>query len=112
MRDPFTLLAIISAVPGACLAFKRFFFHEIRSQLVDLDKPGGIGPRKVSWPYRVLAYFVIGPQVWRKQLWLDLFKPETKIYQDAWYGDDKEGVRILGWFFATFVFAFLAWFFE
>ena len=60
IEKPFTLLALLFAVPGAYLAFKRAFIHDIRDQMVDLQNPGGVGINSVRFFYRVLAFMFVG----------------------------------------------------
>ncbi len=108
IKEPFTLLALLSAVPGAWLAFKKMFLRDIRDQMVDLRNPGGIGTNTVTFGYKMIAYLLIGPQ----KNWLDLFTPTSEVYERALTSDKTSGIRILMWFFSAFVFSFLAWYLD
>jgi len=105
IEKPFTLLAIVSAIPGAYLVFVRSFFADIRDQMVDTKNPGGVGTRTVGCLYGLLAFVYIG----RKDKWLELFNPTSEEFVKAFRSDKASGVRIFVWFLLVFVFSFLAW---
>lgn len=93
-EKPFTLLALLSAMPGAYLAFKRSFIHEIREQMVDLQNPAGVGTNTVRFRYRLFAYIFVG----RKENWMELFNPTSEEFAKAFKADKTSGLRVFGWF--------------
>ena len=105
MKDPWTLLAIISALPGAYLSFRRSLIRDLKDQMVDLRNPGGVGVGTVSPPYRLLARIFIG----NKQRWMDLFDPTSEVNRTNARPDKHDGFRILAWFVLTFLFLLLGW---
>jgi hypothetical protein len=106
MKDPWTLLAIISAVPGAYLSFRRSLLRDLKDQMVDLSNSGGVGVATIPLSYRLLAYIYIG----KKQRWIDLFDPTSEVNKTIAKTDKTEGFRIFAWFLLTFLFLFLGWF--
>lgn len=108
MENPFTLLAMLSALPGAYLSFKRSLIPELQDQMVDRRNPAGIGRGTVRLPYRILAYIFVGKQ----DKWMDLFDPLSPVIQRLLKTDKTVGLRIFVWFALTFIFLFLAWFFD
>ena len=105
MKDPLTLLAIISAVPGAYLSFRRSFLRDIQDQMVDLRNPSGIGIATIPVSYQLLAYIFIG----KKQRWIDLFDPTAEVNRTTARTDKTDGLRIFVWFLLTFSFLVLGW---
>lgn len=105
MKDPWTLLAMISALPGAYLSFRRSFIRDIKDQMVDLRNPGGIGVDTVSVTYRLLARIFIG----NKKRPMDLFDPISEVSRSA-KTDKGDAFRIFAWFTLAFAFSFMAWF--
>lgn len=103
MKDPLTLLAIISAVPGAYLSFRRSFLRDIKDQMVDLHNPGGVGSATIRPSYQLLAYIFIG----KKERWIDIFNPTAEVNRAT--ADKTDGIRIFMWFLLTFLFLFLGW---
>ena len=65
VKEPFMLLALLSAIPSAYLAFKRSFARDIRDQMVDLHNPGGVGINTVPIPYKILARLYVGKKARR-----------------------------------------------
>lgn len=108
MKDPWTLLAILSALPGAYLSFRRSFIRDLKDQMVDLRNPGGIGAETVPLAYRFLARIFVGD----KARWLELFDPTSELNRTKAKTDKTDGFRIFVWFVLTFCFLFMAWFFR
>jgi hypothetical protein len=106
MKDPWTLLAIVSAAPGAYLSFRRSFLRDLKDQMIDLRNPAGVGIATIPVLYRLLAYIFIG----KKERWIDLFDPSSHVNKATARTDKTEGLRIFLWFMLTFVFSFLSWF--
>jgi hypothetical protein len=105
MKDPWTLLAIISAVPGAYLSFRRSLIRDLKDQMVDLRNPAGVGVATIPASYRLLAYIFIG----KKQRWMDLFDPTSEVNRATARTGKTDGLRIFVWFFLMFSFWFLGW---
>lgn len=108
IKDPWTLLAILSAIPGAYLSFRRSFIRDIKDQMIDLRNPVGVGTKTVPLGHRVLAYIFIGDEL----RWLELFDPTSKLNQTKAKPDKADGFRIFAWFVLTFCFSLTAWFFR
>ncbi|SRR5258708_4910748 len=104
-EKPFTLLAILSAIPGAYVVFIRSFFLEIRDQMVDTQNPGGVGTKSVRFAYKVLARIYIG----EKSKWMELFNPTSEEFEKVFRSDKTSALRAFVWFLVFFVFSFLAW---
>ena len=103
MKNPFTLFALLSVIPGAYLSFKKSFYRDLKDQMVNLRNESGIGFDTVEWYYKILAYIFVG----KRSEWTDLFDP-TK---SNWVTKDKTtSFRIFFWFLLTFIFSFLAWY--
>lgn len=105
MKDTFTLFAILSALPGAYLTFKRSFIRDFKDQMVDLRNPGGVGISTVTGTYRLLALIFIG----KERRWLELFDPTSEVNQTKAKTDKGDAFRIFAWFTLTFAFSFTAW---
>lgn len=105
MKDPWTLLAMLSALPGAYLSFRRSLILDIKDQMVDLRNRGGVGIDTVPVTYRLLARIFIG----NKTRWLELFDPTSEVSRSAKTGK-SDGFRIFAWFALAFAFSFIAWF--
>ena len=108
MNDPWTLLAIASALPGAYLSFRRSFIRDLKDQMVDLRNPGGVGVGTVSRTYRLLALIFIG----KENRWLELYDPTSDVNQTKAKTDKGDAFRIFAWFVLTFAFSFTAWLFR
>ena len=108
MKDPWTLLAIASALPGAYLSFRRSFIRDLKDQMVDLRTPGGVGVATVLRSYRLLARIFIG----KEKRWLELFDPTSKINQTNAKTDKGDAFRIFVWFVLAFAFSFMAWWYR
>lgn len=105
-KDYFYLLALLCAIPGAWLSFRKSFIKDFQHQMVDLENLTGIGTQTVAWPYKLLAYLLIGPQ----NKWIELFDPTAKV--KVLTEDKTTALRIFIWFTLMFVFSFLRWLFE
>lgn len=105
MKNPWTLLALLSAMPGAYLSFRRSLIRDLKDQMVDLRNPVGIGVGTVSFSYRLLARIFVGT----KEQWLDLFDPSSELNRTSAKTDKRDGLRIFMWFVLTFVFLCLSW---
>jgi len=105
MKNPFTILAILTALPGAYLSFKRSFIYELQNQMTDLRNPGGVGQDTLNSAYRILAYIFIG----KRDKWMEIFDPLSTVTQRLLKKDKTAGLRIFIWFLLTFIFSFLAW---
>jgi hypothetical protein len=105
MKEPWTLLAIISAVPGAYLSFRGSLFRDLRDQMIDLRNSAGVGITTIPASYRLLAYIFIG----KKERWIDLLDPTSHVNRATARTDKTDGLRIFLWFFLTFSFLFLGW---
>jgi len=108
IKEPYTLLALLSAVPGAYLAFKRSFARDIRDQMIDLRNPGGVGTNTVPLFYQILARLYVG----EKGKWLELFNPTSEEYQRLFSSDKTSGVRVFVWFSLVIIFSFVSWLFD
>lgn len=108
MKDPWTLLAIASALPGAFLSFRRSFIRDLKDQMVDLRNPGGVGVATVSRTYRLLARIFIG----NEKRWLELFDPTSEINQTKAKTNKGDAFRIFAWFVLAFAFSFTAWWYR
>ena len=105
LKNPYALLALLSAMPGAYLSFKKSFLRDILDQMVDLRNPVGVGTSTVTLPYRILAYIFIG----KRERWLDLFSPGSSVHSQLLKSDKTAAVRIFVWFVLAFAFSFTAW---
>ena len=105
LKNPYTLLGLLSLVPGAYLSLKKSFLRDISDQMVDRQNPGGVGTSTVTLPYRILAYIYIG----KRERWLDLFSPGSSVHSKLLKSDKTAGVRIFVWFMLAFAFHLTAW---
>ena len=105
-KDYLYLLALLCAVPGAWLSFRNSFIRDFQDQMVDLENPVGVGTCTIAWPYKFLAYMMIGP----KNKWLNLFDPPAKA--SLLKEDKTSALRIFMWFTLMFIFSFLRWWFD
>jgi hypothetical protein len=104
IKNPFALLALISAIPGAYLSFKRSFIKDLQDQMIDLRNPVGIGTGTVRFFYKIFAYIFIG----KKEIWMDLFDQFSETHKQL-QPDKTTELRMFFWFFLAFVFSFVAW---
>lgn len=96
----FVLGALIAALPGAWIVFKRHFVRELEEQMVDLRNPVGIGTATVKFPYNLLARIMIGPSY----KWTQLFDPTAR--EKLWPKDKTSAVRRALWFILASILAF------
>lgn len=108
MKDPWTLLAIASALPGAYLSFRRSFIRDFKDQMVDHRNPAGVGVTTVSRTYKFLAHIFIG----NEKRWLELFDPISETNQTKAKTDKGDAFRIFAWFVLAFAFSFTAWWYR
>lgn len=108
--DAFTLLAVLSAVPGAWLAFKRAFYPDFAFHFYSsmLDNTYSM-PRS----YRLFGYVMIGSRKKQKRM-LVRTHSEIPTYSDRQLAKQDKTInsRILVWFSGVLVFAFLSWHFD
>ena len=102
-KDYLYLLALLCAIPGAWLSFRKSIIRDFQDQMVNVNNPGGVGTSTVVWAYRFLAYVMIGP----KTKWLELFDPVAK--EKLLKTDETSALRIFIWFALMFIFSFLRW---
>ena len=100
LKNPYALLALLSAVPGAYLQLKKSFLRDISEQMVGRGNPVGIGTSTVTLPNRVLAYIFIG----KRERWLDLFSPSSAVHGKLLKSDQTAAARIFCWFVLAFCF--------
>jgi len=105
MKNPWTLLALLAALPGAYLSFRRSLIRDIKDQMVDPRNPAGVGIDTVRPSYRLLARIFIG----KRARWLELFDPTSEVNLAA-KADKSDALHIFVWFVLMFAFSFLAWF--
>ena len=106
-KNYFTLLALLCAVPGAYLSFKKTFIEEMKEQMFSFRMHDGkMNYDKVRFSYKVLAYILIGPP---KEKWLDLLMNDLSETSQK-FKDNTIGLRIFLWFLFVFIFSFWSWF--
>ena len=110
MKDPWTLLAIASALPGAYLSFRRSFIWDLKDQMVDHRNPAGVGVSTVSRTYEFLARIFLG--IRNKNELIELFNPTSEINQTKAKADKGDAFRIFAWFVLAFAFSFTAWWYR
>lgn len=104
IKNPFTLLALLSALPGAYLAFKKSFPDDLKSQMVDRGNPSGIGQKTVRCSYKLLARLFLG----RKRNWIGLFSSTSETAK-VFTEDKTIALRMFIWFSLVFIFSFISW---
>src|SRR2546427_11212702 len=95
----FVLVALIAAIPGAWIVFRRHFIRELEEQMINLNNPTGVGPATVQFPYNLLAIVMIGPP----SKWTQLFDPAAR--EKLWKKDKTSAVRRMIWFSLASFFA-------
>jgi len=104
MKDLFTLLAILSAIPGAWLSFKRSFYLEIAEQANDEQ----FGERYVSWFYRRI---MLPAAVGLKAKPDHFLEPMSPYYHRVLLKKSRHmAFLVFLSFFCAFLFSFLAWY--
>jgi hypothetical protein len=107
MNSPWTLLAILSAMPGAYLSFRRSLIRDLKDQMQDADNPSGVGVRTVSVTYKLLACIFLG--IRNKNELTELFNPSSELNQKKAKIGKNDALWIFAWFIGTFLFSLIAW---
>jgi hypothetical protein len=110
LEDAFTVLAILSAIPGAWLSFKRFFYPGFAFHLYSsmLDNTYLI-PRL----HKIFGYLMIG-SIRKQKRMLGGMHSEVPPHSDRQLAkyDKTINFRIVMWFSGALVFSFLGWYFS